>query len=396
MRQNFPLFFHFVIPEYYPDRGGIQQSLQRIATSLVDIFPDSQFTIHVLETKAEDYDNVYFVKNIMKKLSRPLSSSSFADSVKAYKQLRFLSLESQIKEQLNRYTDHEHLMISFYASHTGFYSQMVASRFNLKHISSIRGSDFFVNFLNHTSFTSLEFVLEHANHIITTNNMQRDMLLSLYPKILFGRITTIHNALKGCVPPYINKHAKEKGQRIRLFTDSGFSYKKGTDQIIDAFMRLFKEGEKVELSIAGDIKEEEKAYWDKRIQSVKESCGESFRQLGYQDSVLPFMQQADIFISASLSEGCSNSRILALCMGIPIITTDNGAIIDYPFPKTNVAFVPIGNPVMIARCIRGIFRNLSSGQGEMSCIEREQRLQYFSIERERKEWVTVINKVLER
>jgi glycosyltransferase involved in cell wall biosynthesis len=222
------------------------------------------------------------------------------------------------------------------------------------------------------------------------------MLLSLYPKILFGRITTIHNALKGSVPPYINKHAKEKGQRIRLFTDSGFSYKKGTDQIIDAFMRLFKEGENVELSIAGDIKEEEKAYWDKRIQSVKESCGESFRQLGYQDSVLPFMQQADIFISASLSEGCSNSRILALCMGIPIITTDNGAIIDYPFPKTNVAFVPIGNPVMIARCIRGIFRNLSSGQGEMSCIEREQRLQYFSIERERKEWVTVINKVLER
>lgn len=396
MRRSIPIFFHFVTPEYYPDRGGIQQSLQRIATSLVNTFPDSLFTIHVLETKAEDYDNVYFVKNIMKKLSRPLSSSSFADSVKAYKQLRFISLESQIKEQLNRYTDYEHLMISFYASHTGFYSQMVASRFNLKHISSIRGSDFFVNFLNHTSFSSLEFVIEHANHIITTNNMQREMLLSLYTKIVFGRITTIHNALEGNVPPYVNKHAKEMGQHIRLFTDSGFSYKKGTDHIIDAFLRLFKEGENVELSIAGEIKEEEKSYWDKRILYVKESCGESFRQLGYQDSVLPFMQQADIFISASLSEGCSNSRILALCMGIPIITTDNGAIIDYPFPKTNVAFVPIGDPVMIARCIRGIIRNLSTGQGELSCIEREQRLQYFSTERERKEWATVINKVLER
>lgn len=394
MRQEAAVFFHFVTPEYYPERGGLQQSLQRIATSLVDAFPNSQHAIYVLETKAKDYGNVHFVKNFMKKLSRPLSSSSFTDSVKSYKQLRFLSLESQIKEMLNSYPDHEHLIISFYASHTGFYSQMVASRFNIKHISSIRGSDFFVNFLNHTSFSSLEFVVGHANHIITTNNMQRDMLLSLYSQTMTGRITTIHNALKGSVPLYINKHAIEKGRHIQLFTDSGFSYKKGTDHIIDAFMRLFKDGEKIELSIAGDIKEEEKDYWDRRIQSVKESCGESFRQLGYQDSVLPFMQQADIFISASLSEGCSNSRILALCMGIPIITTDNGAIIDYPIPKTNVAFVPVGNPIMIARCIRGIIRNLSSGQGEISYMEREERLRYFSTERERKEWVSIINKVL--
>ena len=396
MRQEAAVFFHFVTPEYYPERGGLQQSLQRIATSLVDAFPNSQHAIYVLETKAKDYGNVHFVKNFMKKLSRPLSSSSFTDSVKSYKQLRFLSLESQIKEMLNSYPDHEHLIISFYASHTGFYSQMVASRFNIKHISSIRGSDFFVNFLNHTSFSSLEFVVGHANHIITTNNMQRDMLLSLYSQTMTGRITTIHNALKGSVPPYINKHAIEKGRHIQLFTDSGFSYKKGTDHIIDAFMRLFKDGEKIELSIAGDIKEEEKDYWDTRIQSVKESCGESFRQLGYQDSVLPFMQQADIFISASLSEGCSNSRILALCMGIPIITTDNGAIIDYPFPKTNVVYVPVGNPVMIARCIRGIIRNLSSGQGEISSMEREERLRYFSPEREKKEWVLIINKVLKR
>lgn len=83
-------------------------------------------------------------------------------------------------------------------------------------------------------------------------------------------------------------------------------------------------------------------------------------------------------------------------MGIPIITTDNGAIVDYPFPKTNVVFVPVGNPVMIAKYIRGIVRNLSLGQGEIPCIELEQRLQYFSIERERKEWVSVINKVLKR
>ena len=390
------LFFHFVTPEYYPDCGGLQQSLQRVATSLFDAFPDSQYAIYALETKAEDYDNVHFVKNFMKKLSRPLSSCSFTDSLKLYKQLRFISLESLIKEVLNSYSDYEHLIISFYASHTGFYSQMIASRFNLKHISSIRGSDFFVNFLNHTSFASLEFVVEHANHIVTTNNMQRDMLLSLYPKKMPGRLTTIHNALKGSVPPYINKYVIEKERNIRLFTDSGFSYKKGTDHIIDAFMRLFRDGEKVELSIAGDIKEEEKDYWDKRIQSVKESCGGFFHQLGYQDSVLPFMQQADIFISASLSEGCSNSRILALCMGIPIITTDNGAIVDYPFPKTNVVFVPVGNPVMIAKYIRGIVRNLSLGQGEIPCIELEQRLQYFSIERERKEWVSVINKVLKR
>lgn len=396
MSQNHPLFFHFVTPEYYPDRGGIQQSLRRIASSIISAYSGSLYAIYVLETKANDNGNVHFVKNFMKKLTRPLSSSTYAESVKSYKQLRFLSLESQVKYYLNRYPNFKHIIISFYASHTGFYSQMVASRFNLKHISSIRGSDFYVNFLNHTSFGSLEFVLEHANHIITTNNEQRDMLLSLYPRILSNKLTTIHNALEGNVPPFVNRHFPVSNQRLRLFTDSGFSYKKGTEQILDAFMRLFKEGENIELYIAGEIKEEEKNYWEKRIHSLKDICGQYFLPLGYKEPIIPWLQNADIFLSASLSEGCSNSRILALCMGIPLISTDNGAIMDYPFSKTNVAFVPVGNSVMIAGCIREIYRRLSSGQGLLSTSEREERLQYFSLDRERTEWLLVIDKVLNK
>lgn len=390
------LFFHFVTPEYYPDRGGLQQSLRRIALSLQKSYPGAEHAIYVLETKAEDYGSVHFAKAFMKKLTRPLSASVSSDTVKQYKQLRYLALENLVKEQLKRFPDYRHLMISFYASHTGFYSQMVASRFHLPHITSIRGSDFFVNFLNHTSFCSLEFVLQHADMVVCTNNGQRDLLQSLYRDSLSSRITTIHNALEGSIPPYVNRFAFRQNRSLRLFTDSGFSFKKGTDQIIDAFLRLFKEGEAVELTIAGNVRDEEYDYWVGRIELLKEKCGDCFRPVGYQDSVINFLEQADIFISASLSEGCSNSRIQALCMGIPFISTDNGAVSDYPFPKTNLVLVPVGNPAIIASRIRIISRWLAEGMGKISDAEREERLRYFSIDREKSEWTAIIDKVLEK
>lgn len=396
MSSRQPFFFHFVIPEYYPDHGGIQQSLRRISDSILRSYPASRCAIYAMETKADDYDNVHFVKNLMKKLSRPLSSCSYADSVKPYKQLRYLSLERLVNDHLEQYQDFEHLVISFYSSHTGFYSQMVASRFNLKHISSVRGSDFFVNYLNHTSFGSLEFVLKHADYIVTTNNYQRDLLCALYGEALSRKIRTIHNSLDGPVHPFVNMHFRQPGQTIRLFSDSGFSYKKGTDQILDAFLRLFNDGERVELTIAGDIKEEEKGYWEKRISACKESCPKSFHVVGYKDSVLSLLEDADIYISASLSEGCSNSRILALCSGIPIISTDNGAILDYPFPKTNVVFVPVGDSVKVGSCIRAISNQLRSAEMVLTEQEREKRLGYFSPERERLEWVSIIDKVSAR
>lgn len=389
------LFFHFVTPEYYPDRGGLQQSLRRIASSILNAYPGAGHAIYVLETKAEDYGSVHFVKAFMKKLTRPLAASSSADTVKQYKQLRYLALENLVKEQLERFPNNRHLMISFYASHTGFYSQMVASRFHLPHITSIRGSDFFVNFLNHTSFGSLEFVLQHADMIVCTNNGQRDLLQSLYRDSLAGKITTIHNALEGIIPPFVNRYTSRQDRSLHLFTDSGFSYKKGTDQIIEAFLRLIKEGDAVELTIAGDIREEEHDYWVERIQLLKEACGYCFRPVGYQDSVIPFLEQADIFISASLSEGCSNSRIQALCMGIPFISTDNGAVQDYPFPKTNLVLVPVGNPSIIASRIRSISCRLAEGMGQIPDVEREERLRYFSTDREQSEWTAIIDKVLE-
>ena len=396
MKDIRPIFFHFVIPEYFPERGGIQQSLRRIAGSLLDSYSGSSSAIYVLETNADDYGNVHFVKNFMKKLSKPLSSSPLAESVKSYKQLRYLSLENLVKYNLSQNPGYEHLVVSFYASHTGFYSQMVASRFGLKHIASVRGSDYFINFLNHTSFGSLEFVLKHADHIVTTNNSQRDMFLSLYGTSSSNKLTTIHNAVEAQVPRFANRHLSTEDRTVRIFTDSGFSYKKGTDQIIDAFLRVYNEGSKVELIVAGDIKEEEKAYWKERITCMKDSCGDSFKAIGYQDSVIPWMEQSDIFISASLSEGCSNSRIMALCMGIPLISTDNGAISDYPFPMTNTVLVPVGNPSYTASCIREISRRLIDGAVQFSAEEQEERMRYFSAQRERMEWASVIDKVLDR
>ena len=82
-------------------------------------------------------------------------------------------------------------------------------------------------------------------------------------------------------------------------------------------------------------------------------------------------------------------------MGIPFICTDNGAVQDYPFPTTNLVLVPVGNPSIIASRIRGISRRLTEGMGQIPDAEREERLRYFSLDREKSEWTAIIDKVLE-
>ena len=47
-----------------------------------------------------------------------------------------------------------------------------------------------------------------------------------------------------------------------------------------------------------------------------------------QDQILNLMRQADIYCSATLGEGCSNARLQALALGMPMMTTRCGEMTD--------------------------------------------------------------------
>lgn len=388
------LFIHYVVPDYFPEQGGMQQSLRRLSKSLCQYWEGSICDYYVLNSHASDYDNVHFIYGRVKRYLQSLVKTSDNEQKKEQKQLQYLVLQGLLGNTIEKNPDCTHLIVSFYASHAGFYAQLIASYYGIPHITSIRGSDFYTNYLNHSSFGSMDFVIHRADYIVTSNNTQKKMLMNLYPGMLDEKMVTIHNAFEGVCHDYKNKVFENPERPISLVSDGGFFYKKGTETIMDCFEILYNRGFNIRLIIAGETAKKETLYWENKIHDFNQIYGERFKAIGYCLDISSLLAQADIYVSASLSEGCSNSRILALNTGMPIVTTNVGAVLDYPFDKSFIRFTSIGDSKQMAEEIIKTVEKLKSNQMVVSDSEMKKRREYFSLKREQDEWGKIIKTLL--
>jgi glycosyltransferase involved in cell wall biosynthesis len=114
-------------------------------------------------------------------------------------------------------------------------------------------------------------------------------------------------------------HARSAHEPIRFGTLGTVKPIKGTDLLVDAFMR-FPPGQRVELDIAGLIDRpwaealRERARTDARIRFV-----------GRSSAPREFLSSLDVFVLPSRSEGMSNALLEAMAAGLPCIATDVGS-----------------------------------------------------------------------
>ena len=75
------IIFHYIIPEYFPDKGGIQQSLKRISESIEELYADSTKYIYVIDTKANDHDDIFYLNNNYEEITNSILSDSNTNRV---------------------------------------------------------------------------------------------------------------------------------------------------------------------------------------------------------------------------------------------------------------------------------------------------------------------------
>jgi glycosyltransferase involved in cell wall biosynthesis len=78
----------------------------------------------------------------------------------------------------------------------------------------------------------------------------------------------------------------------------------------------------------------------------------SFRGNQPQGEMIKYMQEADVFVRPSLSEGLGNSFLEAVALGLPIIGTKVGGIPDFLKDGETGLFCQVNNPEDVARKIR--------------------------------------------
>jgi glycosyltransferase involved in cell wall biosynthesis len=132
-----------------------------------------------------------------------------------------------------------------------------------------------------------------------------------------AKIDVITNAVDGGL--FYPREVENHGGKLRLITVGRLSVTKRVEILVEAVELLAREGREVSLKVVGGG-----AMVDKLRQLVArkrlEQCVEITGRVDY-EKMPSIYHQADVFVSASATEGMSNAMLEAMASGLPIVTT---------------------------------------------------------------------------
>jgi glycosyltransferase involved in cell wall biosynthesis len=324
---------HIVSASVNPRHGGLEQSVIRIAEELA-----SHDTVWVVIYTFMDDESVhpeFQAPNVIlvpllakcRLLETPLSKQNNGPEPPLENfQVRFLVLRKAVRSTQVNHPDCRHLLISFFISRTGFITQQVAESCKFPHIACVRGSDFNRDFYHPNRFAAITHVARSADCVVAANQEQANSLRQFISRR--HRIVTIPNSVlvnKGF--PIWKPHRRPV---LHLVSDCGYSFKKGTHILLASAATLKREGMPITLTIVGNTDDRGALYW----QSLKKQYSSEFATCFFlkdwvpRDSISTLLLDSDVYCSATLGEGSSTSRLTALALGMPVVTSACGEIVN--------------------------------------------------------------------
>ena len=179
-------------------------------------------------------------------------------------------------------------------------------------------------------------IWKKASSLVACSEGLKQRALKFLPAV---KIDVIPNGVE--LEKFFPSQNKEQADELRLITAGRLSSTKRIDMLINAVEILKNKGYKIRFTIAGSGALEQPL---KQMISQKklDSC---ITMTGKIDSekMPELYRDSDIYISASMTEGMSNSMLEALASGLPIVTNccegldelinNNGVIIETPSPE---------------------------------------------------------------
>lgn len=382
--------YHIVTSSFYPEVGGMESSILRI-TNLLSKHKDNKILIYVLKSSNLSDNHIFqngvttiYLSNRITKLLTPVKNTS-AYGEESFR-IRYLILKDEILNIIALNKNSRNFIISFFASSNGFLAQQVACDLDIPHIASIRGSD--LNIYGHIReyFAAFSFLLSKSNFIITTSNEQKQIIGSYFNR--YENVETIHNSIENIDQlPVFTPVSNQKF--IRIFTDVGLNFKKGTHLLIDAIVALHKKKQvKVCLEISGKADSEQMEYFQSLINQISKESNGLVKYTGFksQEQIIDSLLNSDLFIHPSISEGCSNSRILAYAIGIPVITSNTGEVKDIADILQNVYTFPALDLAALEKTILDVSLEIRHNAPVVLMDQLNKLREYFNSKRELAEW----------
>jgi predicted glycosyltransferase/glycosyltransferase involved in cell wall biosynthesis len=388
--------FHLITSKANHRVGGLEESLYRIAAHLLTL-GDTRVQILSRKDAVIDpplTDSRLQVRSILcekEAISPPKLNSKFTEDTGERYRLDMVLLSNHVENHLRQFPEYRHVLISFYVSTAGFLAQHVAQRLGLPHIASVRGSDFSNDFHTPGRFAGFEYVMRFADFIITTNQAQEAALRRLGRT---HRIRTIPNALNSALPsPMWERKTRPV---VQLFTDTGYSTRKGTTILCSAVSQALEEGVPLRLKVVGHDEEGREAEWKAFRAHLSERYPGTFDFGSYveKSAALEALAESDVYCSATLGEGSSNSANTALSIGIPMVCTATGNLPELVNGCRHIWLCRPGDPEDFKRGLKEAVQAIALESEIIDQHAVAQLRHELNPERERRAWEETIGKIL--
>lgn len=136
---------------------------------------------------------------------------------------------------------------------------------------------------------------------------------------------------------------------LRLVTTGSLLWRKGYEYLLQSLALLAEFGTKAHLTIVGDGPDRDRIVFtveDLGLGAMVELAGELDPA-----AVRLHLQQAEVFVLASLSEGLSNAVLEAMSCGLPVVTTACGGMPEAIEHGVEGYLVPVRNPQALATAL---------------------------------------------
>jgi glycosyltransferase involved in cell wall biosynthesis len=263
---------------------------------------------------------------------------------------RFAAAARPVVERLRESFDFD-VIDTHWAYPDGYGAVRLARQLEVPCVLSVRGSDVNELCFRWPTRRPVRQALRGAAHVVAVSQALKETLASA--GIAAERVTVIPNGVDASVFRPSDREAARTALGVSpdetvLFSAGTLVREKGIEHLIAGLSRL---GDRPDLRLyvagAGPHHASLEATAD------REGLTDRVTFLGHLDleEMVRWYQAADLFVFASLREGCPNAVIEALACGLPVVSTDVGGVPDLVEPGRDGLLIAAGSAEAFAQAL---------------------------------------------
>lgn len=206
--------------------------------------------------------------------------------------------------------------------------------------------------------------------------------------MLYGLDPSKATVIRPAVDPeyFVPGDPSHRNARPVILSVGTLYWRKGYEYAVHAIRLLVDQGYDVEYRIIGSWWEPQRILY--AIDDLDLHDHVKLIKRIPPDEVLRQLQQADIFLLPSLSEGISNAVLEAMSCGVPVVTTDCGGMQEAIRDGQDGLIVSTWNAGAISKSIQNLLDNPGFRQ-LLATSARERILQKFTLYNQSQSWLNI-------